>query len=38
MSRWSQFVALSTAHPARRHSPRDVVANLDAQAPRLSIT
>lgn len=35
MSRWSQFVAMATAHLARRHSLRDVVANLDAQAPRL---
>lgn len=35
MSRWSPFVALSTAHLARRHSLRDVVANLEAQGPRL---
>jgi putative transposase len=35
MSRWSQFVALATAHLARRHSLRDVVANLAAQGPRL---
>jgi len=35
MTRFSQFVALSTAHLAGRHSLRDVVANLQAQAPRL---
>jgi putative transposase len=35
MTRWSQFVALATAHLAGRHSLRDVVANLAAQAPRL---
>jgi DDE family transposase/uncharacterized protein DUF4372 len=35
MTRFSQFVALATAHLARRHSLRDVVANLAAQAPRL---
>lgn len=35
MTRFSQFVALSTAHLAGRHSLRDVVANLAAQGPRL---
>ncbi len=35
MTRFSQFVALATAHLCRRHSLRDVVANLQAQAPRL---
>lgn len=35
MTRFSQFVALSTAHLAERHSLRDVVANLAAQGPRL---
>lgn len=35
MTRFSQFVALALAHLGRRHSLRDVVANLDAQAPRL---
>jgi Transposase DDE domain/Domain of unknown function (DUF4372) len=35
MTRFSQFVALSTAHLAERHSLRDVVANLSAQGPRL---
>jgi putative transposase len=35
MTRFSQFVALSTAHLAGRHSLRDVVANLQAQGPRL---
>jgi Transposase DDE domain/Domain of unknown function (DUF4372) len=35
MTRFSQFVALATAHLARRHSLRDVVANLAAQGPRL---
>jgi hypothetical protein len=35
MTRFSQFVAFATAHLARRHSLRDVVANLAAQAPRL---
>lgn len=35
MTRFSQFVALATAHLAGRHSLRDVVANLAAQAPRL---
>lgn len=35
MTRFSQFVALATAHLGQRHSLRDVVANLDAQAPRL---
>jgi putative transposase len=35
MTRFSQFVALATAHLARRHSLRDVVANLSAQGPRL---
>lgn len=35
MTRWSQFVAMTTAHLARRFSLRDVVANLKAQAPRL---
>jgi putative transposase len=35
MTRFSQFVALATGHLARRHSLRDVVANLDAQGSRL---
>ena len=35
MTRFSQFVALATAHLAGRHSLRDVVANLAAQASRL---
>lgn len=35
MTRWSQFVAMTTAHLARRFSLCDVVANLKAQAPRL---
>lgn len=35
LTRFSQFVALATAHLAGRHSLRDVVANLAAQAPRL---
>jgi hypothetical protein len=35
MTRFSQFVALSTAHLAERHSLRDVVSNLAAQGPRL---
>lgn len=34
-TRFSQFVALATAHLAGRHSLRDVVANLEAQGPRL---
>jgi putative transposase len=35
MTRFSQFVALATAHLAKRHSLRDVVANLAAQAAQL---
>lgn len=35
ITRFSQFVALATAHLAGRHSLRDVVANLAAQASRL---
>jgi putative transposase len=35
MTRFSQFVALATAHLAGRHSLRDVVANLQAQSARL---
>src|ERR1700730_14712661 len=35
MTRFSQFVAVATAHLAGRHSLRDVVANLEAQGPRL---
>lgn len=35
MTRWSQFVALATGHLGGRHSLRDIVANLAAQAPRL---
>ncbi|MGH6801867.1 MAG: IS4 family transposase [Methyloceanibacter sp.] len=35
LTRWSQFVAMATAHLARRFSLRDVVANLKAQAARL---
>jgi putative transposase len=35
MTRFSQFVALATGHLGGRHSLRDIVANLAAQAPRL---
>jgi len=35
MTRFSQFVALATGHLARRHSLRDIVANLQAQGSRL---
>jgi Transposase DDE domain/Domain of unknown function (DUF4372) len=35
MTRFSQFVALATAHLSKRHSLRDVVANLAAQAQHL---
>jgi len=35
MTRWSQFVALATGHLGGRHSLRDIVANLEAQASRL---
>ena len=35
MTRYSQFVALATGHLAKRHSLRDIVANLGAQAARL---
>jgi len=35
MTRFSQFVALATAHLGRRGSLRDVVANLEAQCSRL---
>jgi putative transposase len=35
MTRFSQFVALATGHLGRRHSLRDIVANLQAQATRL---
>lgn len=35
MTRFSQFVALAVAHLGKRHSLRDVVANLAAQRPRL---
>jgi putative transposase len=35
MTRFSQFVALTTAHLSGRHSLRDVVANLAAQGHRL---
>lgn len=35
MTRYSQFVALATGHLAKRHSLRDIVANLGAQAVRL---
>lgn len=35
MTRWSQFVALATGHLGGRHSLRDIVANLGAQASRL---
>jgi hypothetical protein len=35
MTRFSQFIALATAHLGERHSLRDVVANLAAQGPRL---
>jgi hypothetical protein len=34
-SRWSQLVALGLAHLGGRASLRDVVASLEAQAPRL---
>lgn len=34
ITRFSQFVALATAHLAGRHSLRDMVSNLAAQAPR----
>lgn len=35
MTRFSQFVAVATGHLGRRHSLRDIVANLQAQATRL---
>ena len=35
MNRWSQFVALATAQLAGRHSLRDVIVNLSAQARQL---
>lgn len=35
MTRWSQLVALATGHLGGRHSLRDIVANLEAQAVRL---
>jgi hypothetical protein len=35
LTRWSQFVAMATAHLARRFSLRDVVGKLKAQAARL---
>jgi len=35
ISRWSQFVALTMGQLAGRRSLRDIVANLDAQGPRL---
>lgn len=35
MTRYSQFVALATGHLAKRHSLRDIVANLGVQAARL---
>jgi putative transposase len=35
MTRFSQFVALATGHLAKRHSLRDIVSNLQAQASRL---
>ena len=35
MTRFSQFVAMATGHLGRRHSLRDIVANLQAQAPQL---
>lgn len=35
MTRFSQFVALATAHLSGRHSLRDVVANLEAQGSKL---
>lgn len=35
MSRFSQFVGFTTAHLSRRHSLRDVVANLSAQSSKL---
>ena len=36
MTRFSQFIALATVHLGRRHRPRDVIANLAAQAHRPS--
>lgn len=35
MTRFSQFVAMATGHLGRRHSLRDIVANLQVQATRL---
>jgi hypothetical protein len=35
MTRWSQFVALAVGHLGGRHSLRDIVVNLEAQASRL---
>jgi putative transposase len=35
MTRFSQFAALATGHLARRHSLRDIVANLEAQRSKL---
>lgn len=35
MTRWSQFVALSTGHLTGRHSLRDIVYNLKAQGSKL---
>lgn len=35
MTRWSQFVAMTTGHVGRRFSLRDVVATLQAQGARL---
>ena len=35
MTRFSQFVALATGHLAKRHSLRDIVSNLRAQASQL---
>ena len=35
MSRFSQFVGFATAHLSKRHSLRDVVANLSAQGSKL---
>ena len=36
MTRWTQFVAMATAQLSGRHSLRDVVSNLTAQARKLS--
>ena len=35
MTRWTQFVAMATAQLSGRHSLRDVVSNMTAQARKL---